>query len=170
MPTYKIGGERVRRKHFWLPCIISARTDDMTEAERAAIYKATYWSDNITNAEWPVVLGHEGATKPNRSRLKKKIVGWLMAMGRIARLNPELFEEARQKAAALYRQQLEEDHPFLGAERVFEVEGHSYTWSPGTLSKYVGLPDGGEVLVTFEVGQIVAVEPTFDVAEGSQPA
>jgi hypothetical protein len=87
--------------------------DDMTPAEQAAAFKATWWAQNITNAEWPALLGHEGASKYARSRLKRKVVGWLMAMGRIAALNPKLYNQAVNEALALYEQQLGQPHPMF---------------------------------------------------------
>jgi len=93
MPRYTINGQAFRRKNLYMPCIINATFDDKTPEEQAAIFKATYWADNITNAQLPVVLEHEGASPVERSRLKKKATGWLMALSRIAYLNPALFNE-----------------------------------------------------------------------------
>jgi hypothetical protein len=165
MGRYRIGDQTFRRKNFYMPCIINARFDDMTDDEKIAVYKSTYWADNITNAEWPVVLGHAEATKSNRSKLKKKMVGWLMALGRIAYLNPGLFEQARREAAELYRKQIENEHPFLGDERFFEVDGEGFVWTPGTVNQRTRLPDGRVAWLTCEVGRVVSVE----VAEGVQP-
>jgi hypothetical protein len=66
-----------KRKNRYMPCIISERFGGLPPEEQAAVVKAAYWSDNITNAEWPVVLKHEDATASNKSRLKKKAAGWL---------------------------------------------------------------------------------------------
>jgi hypothetical protein len=58
-------------------------------------------------------LGHEGAWRSARSKLKKKAIGWFMALGRIALLNPDLHEEIRAGARDLYREQIEEEHPII---------------------------------------------------------
>ena len=68
-------------------------------------------ADLVTQTEWPVVLGHEGTKRYTRSRLVKKAAGWLVALGRIARLNPELFGAIVDRAMAMYREQVEEEHP-----------------------------------------------------------
>jgi hypothetical protein len=101
-----------------MPCIIHSRFDELTPQEQAAVYKAVYWSDNITDAEWPVVLGHEEATAPNKSRLKKKAAGWLMGLARIHYLNPELFAEIAAKADDMYREQIEDDSLLLQTARM----------------------------------------------------
>lgn len=113
MPDYKIGEEKFRRKNLYLPCVIGERFDELTAEEKAAAYRATGWADNITAAEWPVVLGEDAATKTNRSRLKKKMVGWFMAQGRIAALNPELYHQAYEEARKLYLEQIGEPSPIL---------------------------------------------------------
>jgi hypothetical protein len=118
VPTYrtKDEGHTFRRKNQWLPCIIAARTDEMTEEEFARAMRATWWADNITNSQWPVVLGHDGASKSERSRLKRKMVGWLMALGRIvtfAERNGGLWVQARRETMRLYLEQTGEPHPLF---------------------------------------------------------
>jgi hypothetical protein len=110
-PTYAADGQKVRRKNVYLPCVIGERLDQMTPAEQVAVLKATYWADLITAAEWPVVLRHESATAPNRSRLKRKAAGWLMALGRIAALNPDLLDEIARQARAMYPEQIGDAYP-----------------------------------------------------------
>jgi hypothetical protein len=111
MPTYNFNGTRVRRKNFYMPCIIGPRFDEANEDEQAEILKATYWADNITNTEWPAVLNHDDCSPSARSRLKKKAAGWLMALQRIARINPKLLHEIAVKADEMYRDQIEEEPP-----------------------------------------------------------
>jgi hypothetical protein len=110
--TVKGGDKTFRRKNLYMPCIISARTDEMSEDELVAIYKATYWADNIAASEWPVVLRHDDASKANRSRLKKKGAGWIMALARIAVINPELFKAMCDQARTMYADQVEDDFPW----------------------------------------------------------
>jgi hypothetical protein len=109
MPTYKHGGKTFRRKNLYLPCIIGPRLDDMSEEEVADVYKATYWADNIAASEWPAVLRHDDCSPSAKSRLKKKAAGWLMALQRIALINPELFDEGAAKADDMYREQIEDE-------------------------------------------------------------
>jgi hypothetical protein len=112
-PKYRIGDEPVDRKHLWLPCVMNDQLDDATDEEKARLLRATWWADNITNAEWPALLGQQGASKTAKSRLKRKTVGWLMAMGRIAALNPDLFDAAVREARDLYATQLRQEHPLM---------------------------------------------------------
>ena len=109
MPRYQVGDQTIRRKNFYMPCIIGARVDEMTDEEYAEILKQTYWADNITKSEWPVVLRNGDAKPHNRSRLKKKAAGWLIALQRIALLHPELFEQIADRAQTMYREQVEDE-------------------------------------------------------------
>ena len=113
MPTYDFNGTRVRRKNLYMPCIVGPRFEDANEDEQADILKATYWADSITNAEWPAVLDRDDCSPSAKSRLKKKAAGWLMALQRIGKINPELFEEVAAKADEMYREQIEEEPPVL---------------------------------------------------------
>jgi hypothetical protein len=92
MPTYEIDGKTFRRKNFYMPCIIGPRFRRKGAEEKVKTLKETYWVDNITNADWPAVLDDDDASPSAKSRLKKKAAGSLMALQRIALLNPELFE------------------------------------------------------------------------------
>jgi hypothetical protein len=113
MPRYPGSGSNpAGRKNLWIPCAIDATFEDKTPEQQEAIFKATKWADNITNSEWPVLLG-QVVNRPVRSRLKKKTVGWLMAMGRIAALDPELMDQALREARDLYASQLGETHPLM---------------------------------------------------------
>jgi hypothetical protein len=104
----------------------------MTEEEVADVYKATYWADNIAGSEWPAVLRHDDCSPSAKSRLKKKAAGWLMALQRIALINPELFEEIAGKANEMYREQIE-DEPnvwLVWDGRLFESGKPSLVGSP----------------------------------------
>lgn len=117
MPDYQIGDQTFRRKNLYLPCMISARTDEMSDEERVAVMKAAYWADNITNAEWPLVLRHDGVKAYVKSKFKKKAAGWLMALARVAAINPKLFAEIAAKAEEMYREQIEQSSFALWALR-----------------------------------------------------
>jgi hypothetical protein len=112
MTRYKIGEHTFNRKNTYMPCAIAADVDDMPAEEQAAVYRRTYWADNITNAEWPVVLGHDGITAYVKSKLKKKAAGWLVALGRIAYLHPTLAREICTQARAMYADQIREEYPW----------------------------------------------------------
>jgi hypothetical protein len=122
MPKYRVGDQTVRRKNFYMPCVIAADVAGMSDEERAKVLKATYWADNITNAEWPVVLRHEGVKAYVRSKFKRKVVGWLMALGRIAKLNPAFFEECAIAARALYEEQVRQEYPDVRFAPLFGLE------------------------------------------------
>ena len=111
MPEYRIGNHMFRRKNLYLPCVISAEVDAMTEEEHAKVLRETYWADNITNAEWPAVLSHEDVKAYVRSKLKKKAIGWLMALSRIIALNPHVAGDVMRAADDLYRKQIRKDPP-----------------------------------------------------------
>jgi fructose-specific component phosphotransferase system IIB-like protein len=112
MPRYRIGDQTVRRKNFYRPCVLTEEFANADNDELVRLLKATSWCDNITNAEWKVVLGEEDASAPNRSRLRKKAAGWLIALARIAVLNPELFEAAAKDARKMYAEQVKQDYPW----------------------------------------------------------
>ena len=67
MATWRVGDETIRRKNLYMPCALGPRFDEADAATRAQLLRETYWADNITNAEWPVVLGDPGSTAVNRS-------------------------------------------------------------------------------------------------------
>ena len=46
-----------------------------------------------------------------KSRLKKKAAGWLMALGRIIAINPELAAAILRDADKMYREQVHEEPP-----------------------------------------------------------
>jgi len=112
MPKYRVGDQVVRRKNLYMPCIIAADVDNMTDEEHAAMLRATYWADNITASEWPVVLGHDGVPRQPGWRLRKKASGWIVALARIAWLNPELFAGIVEQARTMYVEQVKEDFPW----------------------------------------------------------
>jgi hypothetical protein len=111
LPACDLCKAMVERKNLYMPCVINDKFESMTPAEQAKVYRATYWADLITNAEWPVVLGHEGVKRYVKSKLKKKAVGWVMALSRMLTLNPEFGAQVLREADALYREQIEQEPP-----------------------------------------------------------
>jgi hypothetical protein len=110
-------GPKKLRKNRWLPCAISARFDEMSEEEQRRTLKETYWADYITDAEWQALLEHDGCSPSARSRLKKKAAGWYMALGRIAYLNPKLYNEITARSIEMYAEQIGEGHPAFESGR-----------------------------------------------------
>jgi hypothetical protein len=94
-----------------MPCVIGDRFDSLAADEQARILRETRWADNFTNAEWPVVLRHDGVKPYIRSKLKKKAVGWVMALSRMVLLNRSFAAQVLREADALYRQQIEDEPP-----------------------------------------------------------
>jgi hypothetical protein len=111
MPRYEIGGHTFRRKNLYMPCVLGADFDGMSDEEKARVYRETYWADNIAASEWKAVLGHDDCTPSAKSRLKKKAAGWVIALGRIAALNEELFREVVERALSTYEEQIRADYP-----------------------------------------------------------
>jgi hypothetical protein len=137
-PRWKVGEHEFRRKNTYLPCIISARVEEMDDEEYARVMREAYWADNITNAEWPLVLKHDGVKAYVRSKFKKKAAGWLVALARVAYLNEDLFAEIAVKAEEMYRGQIEQPSFMLQtfrnlAEVVRDREkgevAHSQVWA-----------------------------------------
>lgn len=115
-PTYLLGTERVRRKNFYMPCVLGPVFHEATPEEQAKLLKQTWWADLITDAEWKVILDHADASPSAKSRLKKKVAGWIIAEGRIALLAPDLYLAAVKEARQLYRDQVGERHPLYAEE------------------------------------------------------
>jgi len=99
------------RKSEYMPCVINADWESMSLEEQAKALRETYWSANITNTEWPVVLKKPDTKAPTKSKLKKKAVGWLMAFGRIVAINDALAVAILHQADKLYREQLRAEPP-----------------------------------------------------------
>jgi hypothetical protein len=106
------------RKNGYMPCIIGPRFDAASPEEQAALLRATKWADRITSAEWKALLRQDGFSPSARSRLKSKAAEWLMALGRIALLHPELFTEIATKADETYSEQIEDDSLLLQTVRM----------------------------------------------------
>jgi hypothetical protein len=107
VPEYTIGGHAFRRKHGYMPCALAGRTDEMSDEEYAKLQRRLYWSDFISEAQWERLLGKR-TDAPTRSKLKRKAIGWLMALNRIAVLDRELAIEIMDRAGKLYEEQVTE--------------------------------------------------------------
>jgi hypothetical protein len=108
----------------------------LSDEEFVQLKKDTYWADNITNKEWPVVLREEGVSPSAKSRLKKKAAGWMIALGRISLLNPELFEAAWQQAQDTYQKQIEDKHPLAIGRTAWVVgDPEAPTFGPATAAE-----------------------------------
>jgi hypothetical protein len=151
--AYALHKAQAERKNLYMPCVIGAEYEDMTPAEQARVWKDTYWADNITNAEWPAVLRHEGVKAYVRSKLKRKAVGWVMALSRILWLNPTLGAQVLREADALYREQVREEPPIpwatladlaergwvqSGLEGWLHPLGNLRSYTPGALDAVAG--------------------------------
>jgi len=114
MPKYRLGGKTFRRKNLYIPCVIAQRLDEIPIEKWAEIYKKTWWCDLLTDKEWRTILDRD---PPNykevvRSRIKKKLIGWLLIEARIFTFDPELYKEAWKKAERIYKELCETDYPF----------------------------------------------------------
>ncbi len=117
MPLYEIGGETIRRKNLYMPCAIGPRFDSATPEERLRILKETWWCDLVSNSEWKALMQEADFNPSAKSRLKRKAAGWLVVLGRIALLNPDLYNEITTEAEEIYMAQIGKKHPVLGPAR-----------------------------------------------------
>jgi hypothetical protein len=115
MARYAFGQEKARRKNTVLPCVIGERFENMTPGEQVRTLRETYWADYITETEWKAILGQLDKTYTGvvRSRLKKKVIAWWILLGRIAILDPKLYNDSVQQAIDLYLRQTETPHPIF---------------------------------------------------------
>jgi len=117
MPKYKIGDKVFRRKHLYMPCILHESFPQLPEEEQAKLLKSTYWADNITEREWDLLLNRSIPYKEVvRSRLKRKAVGWLVALARISYFDPILYGEILSGAEETYREQIGVPIPIIKKE------------------------------------------------------
>lgn len=112
MPLYDYDGTIIRRKNGYLACQMHARLEDMTEAEQGQAMKAAYWADYVTAAEWEALLGTGKAMRSNRSRLKRKGAGWLVALAHIADNWPEEFDAMVAQARTMHAEQMGRSYPW----------------------------------------------------------
>ena len=173
-PLHKAGRER---KNTWLPCVINADFDEMTLQEQARVLRETKWADNVTNSEWPALLRRPEASRPARSKLKRKAIGWLMALSRIVYLNGPLGDDVLRAADDLYRRQLREAPPIPWKAladvldtgwRAEDIEvwlqalGNLERYRPGDLQSFVAwqaeIPDPEESLAPTDGDQEAGVQ------------
>jgi hypothetical protein len=91
--------------------------------------------------------------------LKKKAAGWLMALARIAVLNPELFQAAMADARRTYSAQVKDEYPWVSmvdhmvgleprADRDYGIRVHRYEVAEGSQSAHdeaAGTETGGSI-------------------------
>ena len=123
MPKYRIGRKTFRRKNLYIPCVIAENFDDLSEEDQVKIFKETWWADNLSDAEWRTILKQN---PPNyervvRSRLKKKIVGWLVVLGRLATFEADLYNDAVKEAKEIYSKLIKREHPLFPERGVREA-------------------------------------------------
>jgi hypothetical protein len=142
----------VRRKHWYLPCALGQEFESASEKERARLWKSTYWTDYISASEWAALLSEDSFSPSAKSRLKKKAAGWLIALGRMAALNPELFLAAVEQALRLYAEQTKTEYPkamFAGAAMNLDLLRETLAeHGNGIVIVTVEPPDGGCSAVT----------------------
>jgi hypothetical protein len=112
MPRYKVNGsdQTFRRKHTYMPCVLGPAFDAAPPEEQIRLLKETWWADNITGKEWELILGKD-CSPVVKSRLKRKMIGWWMALGRIILFAPEVYDQSVTEAKVLYRKQIQIAHP-----------------------------------------------------------
>jgi len=120
MPKYRIGKETFRRKNLYIPCVISENFDDLTDEEKVQVFKDTWWADNLTDSEWRTILKRNPPSyeKVVRSRLKKKLVGWWIILGRIATFDPDLYNQSVKEAEQIYERLLKAKNPIFPKREV----------------------------------------------------
>jgi len=120
MPKYRIGKKTFRRKNLYIPCVISENFDDLTDEEKVQVFKDTWWADNLTDSEWRTILRQNPPSYERvvRSRLKKKLVGWLVILGRIATFDPDLYNQSAKEAEQIYERLLKAKNPIFPKREV----------------------------------------------------
>lgn len=115
MPNYVIGYKTFRRKNLYIPCVIAKTFDDLSDEEKVKIYKKTWWCDLLTNAEWRTILKNNPPSykKVVRSRLKKKMAGWFIALGRVSIFDPALYNDAVKLSMKLFEELCQMPHPLF---------------------------------------------------------
>jgi len=114
MPKWRLGGQVFKRKNLYIPCVIADRMDELSPEKQVEVYRKTWWCDLLTEREWLVILNQSSRHRAVvRSILKRKMTGWLMALGRVATFDPDLYNEAVRSAKELYRELCDSEHPVL---------------------------------------------------------
>ncbi len=94
----------MKRKHFWFPCgVANSETDPIAKwplEDYNLLMRETDWEKWITDAQWRTLIDNENG--PNRSKLKKRLIEWMVAMKRISSLDRDLYLEAREEADRLW--------------------------------------------------------------------
>ncbi len=94
----------MKRKHFWFPCgVANSEKDPIAKwplEDYNLLMRETDWEKWITDAQWRTLI--DNGNGPNRSKLKKRLIEWMVAMRRIASLDIDLYQEAREGADHLW--------------------------------------------------------------------
>ncbi len=95
----------MKRKHFWFPCgVANSEKDPIAEwplEDYKFLVRETDWEKWITDAQWRILI-NDYENGPNRSKLKRRVAEWLVALRRIASLDIDLYREAREEADRLW--------------------------------------------------------------------
>lgn len=113
MPKYKFGNQTFRRKNLYIPCVIAQKFDDLPPEKKVEVFKKTWWCDLLTKTEWATILDYKKVDYEHvvKSRLKKKVAGWLIALARLSLFDSKLFEEAVELAKKTYEELCFQPYP-----------------------------------------------------------
>ena len=93
------------RKHEWMPCVLVADREKYSGEEWVKLMKRCYFTDFFTDAEWRAIVSDDAKSlSVNRSRIKKKVAGWLMVSNRLAAIRPDWYLDAVHKAESEYEE------------------------------------------------------------------
>jgi hypothetical protein len=102
---YTAGDASAVRKHEYMPCILVARQEDFSPEEWVVLMKRCYYADYFTVAEWRAIVSDgQQQNRSVKSKLKRKVTGWLMAMGRLGAIKRDWLTGAMLKATEEYQE------------------------------------------------------------------
>lgn len=92
-------GLLMKRKHLWFPCGVGD-LDEYSYENYKRLLKETDWQKWITEAQWDALVNEKPG--PNKSKLKRRIAEWHVAIWRAADFDEELVEQAKKEARRLW--------------------------------------------------------------------